>query len=1226
MDTIVDYLTSYTVWQGVTAAAATVLTFWLLAKNRTVYAKLVVLATLTILMLLQVTRPPEPKETPRDRAIRTALSALDTRASQLSAPKGLDRVVERLDKLLKNRRQRYLTEKVEPQLEALEAIEFDDPGYAQTAAQLAEEWRARIKETPAKLREELAELRTIPEASRSERQRERIDAIVNMLPKWYDRLPFNLGLDLRGGTEIRLRLRPDETKLRRLLDERDEIARTLKGEERATALEEIDGKIETEERNLKTNYAHAVDIIRDRVNLSGLAEISVSRQGDDRVLLQLPGMGSTQARRITERVTRLGRLEFRLAVTAQKNNRLATKMRQVAAGAKTDMYNFSPRESRFLEEDEIEFLDDEKRGPNGEALYDWLHDDDGNPHVVEQKVRLTGEYINFARAEFDAQNPPYYRLAFGLTPQGGMIFGHVSGNNVKEPLAIVLDGRLRSAPIIKERMTTSGVITGKFDAEEAKNLEVVFVSGSLKVKPIVEFENTVGPTLGQDSIRQGALAMAIGLGAVLVFMLGYYRIAGAVTDFVLMFNVLMIIGILAGFEGFKATLTLPGIAGLILTVGMAVDANVLIFERIREEREKGNTLGRAIALGYERAFITILDANVTTLITALILHQFGTEAVRGFATTFIAGIVTSMFCSLVVTRWVFEALLEWKVIGELRMHRFFEKPAVPFAAMSRPAMVASLVLILVGLGFVGYRGQRNLGHDFTGGVYAQINLTEPMTIDRAREIAQENLLADFDDLSIQSYGQPDGAGYTGFILRTARVRPLDIPLEDLDPALRERKTAQDFKRMVEAAYPLQPEGLRVRSEPLADVAVDGVDTSFFRVELTLRRAERPGEIERYLERAELIAPRIYPQGFAIPPIETARENPGSDEKPVLQTPEASESEPADTEATETENTGEEVEPDAGGGNGGAEPAAATAEDETPAAGEHVVDEEPAAVAAEDTGETEVVEVEETAETETFGEDGSPHVAVEVPDAPVKRLVVICGVRRRDRAGTVKTDADMASFIADQFRLLRQERLFDYTEPFPRFTNVGPAVARDMMWKAGMALIFSMAVIFFYIWLRFQFRATFGAGAIVALAHDVFFTLGALAIVDELGLVDGQITLVVVAALLTLVGYSLNDTIVVFDRIRENLAGTGRPIADVINDSINQTLTRTVVTSMTTMLVVLALLLWGGDVIRGFAFALFIGILVGTYSSVFIASPILIEFTQMRARRREERYKRKDEES
>jgi protein-export membrane protein SecD len=308
-----------------------------------------------------------------------------------------------------------------------------------------------------------------------------------------------------------------------------------------------------------------------------------------------------------------------------------------------------PRQSAFLWEWEARPLE---TGGEGRLLY-----------LVEKKATLTGGTLVNASTQPSQDDPGSLEVSFQLNREGGLIFSRFTGDNIGRRIAIVLDDKVRSAPVVQTKIPGGqGRITGRFTDEEAADLAIVLRAGALPAPVSVIEERTVGPSLGRDSIRASVRAAAIAFLVVVLFMVFYYRLSGILASGALVLCLLLIIAALASL---KASLTLPGIAGLILTIGMAVDANVLIFERIREELAKAKTVRSAIDAGYERAFSTILDANLTTLITAFVLWQFGTGPIKGFATTLSIGIVASMFTALIVTRVVYYLITAKRTIQKL---------------------------------------------------------------------------------------------------------------------------------------------------------------------------------------------------------------------------------------------------------------------------------------------------------------------------------------------------------------------------------------------------------------------------------------------------------------------------------------------------------------------------------------------------------------------------------
>jgi preprotein translocase subunit SecD len=365
----------------------------------------------------------------------------------------------------------------------------------------------------------------------------------------------------------------------------------------------------------------AVKTIRNRIDEFGVAEPDIRKQADNRIQIQLPGLQDPE--RAIKLIGKTAHLEFKVV-------------------------------------DDNADLDKAQKGvlPPGEELSALRHrNPDGSylerPIVLRSEAVMTGENIADARANFDNNNQAYVGLAF--TPSGARQFERVTGENVKKRLAIVLDGKVYSAPTIQEKISGGRAsITGRFSTEEARDLAIVLRAGALPAPVSILEQRSVGPSLGQESIEKGVYSAMIGGIVVVFFMIVYYGFAGAVADLALIFNLMLI---MAGLAGFGATLTLPGIAGIILTIGMAVDANVIIFERIREELRLGLAARPAVDLGYSRATLTIFDANVTTVIAAMVLYQFGTGPIRGFAVTLILGIVASMFTAIFFTRFLFDLWL-----------------------------------------------------------------------------------------------------------------------------------------------------------------------------------------------------------------------------------------------------------------------------------------------------------------------------------------------------------------------------------------------------------------------------------------------------------------------------------------------------------------------------------------------------------------------------------------
>lgn len=379
----------------------------------------------------------------------------------------------------------------------------------------------------------------------------------------------------------------------------------------------------------------AILTIRNRIDELGVREPIVQQQksltkgAQDRILIQLPGVKDIN--RARDIIGKTALLEFRLVVEGPGDR---NELLQAQGGR-------LPRNTEFYED---------FKSRTGKPLY-W---------ILEKDAEVTGADLDSVR--IDRRDFGRYAVGFTLSSNGARKFAVLTQNNVDRRLAIVLDGRVQSAPVIGERISRSGQITGDFTYEEADDLAIVLRSGALPASVVPFEERTVGPSLGQDSIRQGIRSILIGGLLVILFMAIWYKFSGIIADFGMICTLLLLLAMLAGLE---ATLTLPGIAGIILTVGMAVDANVLIYERIREERRLGKTVRTAVAQGYEKAFITIMDANVTTLIAALVLLQFGVGPIRGFAVTLAIGIAASMFSALFIARVLMDLILARPSVDKL---------------------------------------------------------------------------------------------------------------------------------------------------------------------------------------------------------------------------------------------------------------------------------------------------------------------------------------------------------------------------------------------------------------------------------------------------------------------------------------------------------------------------------------------------------------------------------
>ena len=436
----------------------------------------------------------------------------------------------------------------------------------------------------------------------------------------------NVSVDRIEATKISIKVKNEDSidKLTALLDDefRDlrETSRT-KADGTLTIVMDIPDRDRDQIKKLAVDQA--LETIRNRIDQFGVAEPDIRRQGENRILIQLPGIKDTQ--RAKDLIGKTALLEFKLV-------------------------------------DDTHSLDAALKGnvpPGREILYKVEENPETKrstktPFLLKKRTLLTGAYLTDAKVQIDSRfNEPYVSINFDK--KGARIFERITGDNVNSRLAIVLDNNVYSAPVIQEKIAGGQArITGRFTTEEARDLAIVLRAGALPAPVKILEERTVGPSLGADSIRKGLISMAIGGLVVVLFMIVYYKVAGLIADCALVLNIVLIA---AGLAGFQATLTLPGIAAIILTIGMAVDANVIIFERIKEEVALGRTPRASVDAGYDRASLTILDANVTTLIAAVVLFQFGTGPVRGFAVALSLGVVASMFTALIVSRLIFNYIL-----------------------------------------------------------------------------------------------------------------------------------------------------------------------------------------------------------------------------------------------------------------------------------------------------------------------------------------------------------------------------------------------------------------------------------------------------------------------------------------------------------------------------------------------------------------------------------------
>jgi SecD/SecF fusion protein len=887
-----------------------------------------------------------------------------------------------------------------------------------------------------------------------------------------------------------------------------------------------------------------VGALSERVDPSGTKEVSIREYGPEQIEIIIPKASQEELSHIEKKIYTAGALEFRITASpAFSENREIIELAQALPPNQNEVIMGGKKVAEWMAYKQEEFGAPDE--PNPRVVKRMAGNQPQALVLMNDGYDVTGDYLSQSASGVDEIGNPIVRFQFN--DQGAARFGQLTGTHLPNPsgqhyaLGIILDKELRSAPNINSKITNQGEISGINSKAEVDFLVEVLDAGSLPLslnkEPISR--ETISPTLGAETVERGKTAMALCLLISVVFMSLYYRLAGVVASVALCVNLLLTLGVMVLFH---AAFTLPGLAGLVLGVGMSVDANVLIFERIREERARGAALRMAIRNGYDRAFTTILDSNMCNLITAVVIYRIAPDNVKGFGVTLIISIVMSMFASVFLTRIIFDVAERVGKIKDLKMTQAIGKTNFDFMGKRFVAIGASWVLIAVGMFAVFQRGADLLNIDFTGGSSVTMVLKDEdnMTFSEVLDVLNETALAD-KNLSIVEVGE----GGTRF-------------------------TVSSIEQDVVAVQKI-----------IQDKFGDKLQT--YQVETT--NLEPIGEQTGAVGRRKISARLVNFQADA------------EDTEAVEETAEA----PAGDDATS--------------------PAEETSETEAAPAAE-------ATVAAPTTG-ANLFEGGTSARL-TFGEEGDDDAGVNFETIEhmlseslaatghqsarmeINNPEYLLGSARRFNFWDVKLALPQAE----------AEKVFNHLETttnsqpvFPLANKIGGRVADDLRTKAIAAIVVSFIGIIAYVWFRFH-GWIYGVAAVIAIVHDVLITVGFLAmsawlvqsipgLASALMIEKFQISLPVVASLLTIIGYSLNDTIVVFDRIREVKGKSPKLTGEMINQSVNETLSRTLLTSSTTILSVIVLYIMGGEGIHGFTFALVIGIVVGTYSSVFIASPILL---------------------
>ena len=781
---------------------------------------------------------------------------------------------------------------------------------------------------------------------------------------------------------------------------------------------------------------------------------------------------------------------------------------------------------------------------------------------------------------------------FTLDAVGGKLMSTITRDNVNRPLTLLLDNKVSTnPPNINQRLSRNIQISGDFSNEELAFLQRTLKAGALDAQlsdePISEV--TVTPSLGADNIRKGFEAAKDALILVATFVILYYFVGGVFTTIALFGNMLLILGVMSLLE---ATFTLPGIAGIVLTIGMAVDANVLIFERIREELARKVDIGTAVRLGYDKAFWTIVDANLTTMITCVVLGWQGSAEIKGFAYTLGIGILATLFTALFCTRVFIDLYL-----------RFTHGKTLPMLPIAVPAIAraltpnfdwlklkylyftVSMVVIVTGFGLAAYRGGDMLDIEFRSGTAVAFTFEDGVTMTADQVKGRLEPFATVGDLMNEPGFDPAQL--------TAEQRAVYEQLKPIE-ALAEQRYRDGVREgtlvPVHEGEPIVDWGLLDEITPLATG-----DTTVNESGNTLGNSFKISTLITDASAVSAVVTAAFEDVLDAHPVINFR---ASDVDSVRQAP----IQPITVADLGDVINRPQVIADVGLYVGGA---AIELDDMAPAPTLAALTERIETMRRQPIYEDlsprrfEVVGVEQAGVDEASGEPTYRDAVVVVIDEQTNYAESPDLIFEAD--GLAGTEWGL---IVDA---LQRDTALDSV------SNFSSQVSSTMQQQAVSAMVLSLLAVVGYIWLRFNGIA-YGLAAIFALVHDVSITLGIVAIcgwvydqgwAEAILLDDFKIDLALVAALLTIVGYSLNDTIVVFDRIRENRGRLSHATPEVINGAINQTISRTVLTSGTTLLAVATLYLFGGDGVHGFAFAMLIGVVVGTYSSIAIASPVLV---------------------
>lgn len=865
-----------------------------------------------------------------------------------------------------------------------------------------------------------------------------------------------------------------------------------------------------------------VQAIRRRIDPSGTQELAIRQVGKDQIEVIIPGENPEVINRYKSLMTRIGSLEFDLLANERDHKRTIAQAQSISGDLIRDgklvagWRPIAPKTSKDASGKTVETPNNEFGMANEIAVRQIKGKPDGFLEVLviidpDPNKRVTGQYLTNAAPEMDESGHP--AVGFTFNTRGAHLFSQLTGNNkpLKDDfhrrLAIVLDEKVYSAPQINTTIGGRGIIQGNFTSAEVNDLVSVLNAGALEVglKPDPVSEFTISPLLGADVQRKGKTSMIVATIAVFALMAGYYLIPGVVADLCLLLNVFLLLGIMSLID---ATFTLPGMAGIVLGLGMSVDANVLINERFREELNRGSSLRMTIKHGYSRAFAPIFDSNVVTLLSAAIMYMVGSDQVKGFGVTLFIGVALSMYTALYVSHLTFDILERKRWIKGLKMFSFFGETHFDFVGTQYICTAASTLLIVAGLAVFAIRGQSNYDIDFTGGTMVTMQFVNEQPVDEVREKLEKAFNTDITVEKLTRSGETDPN-------RRFRMRTTDqdqnLVIEKINQTFGDELVHVTMQFGKIAAVPAAAEGAKAEEVAGKALPPEKQFAGGHEVDLTFSSTVAAGAMDRHV--AEQLAKITN-----------------------------------DKNEAKYGTTDQALSLFAIKGS-----AADTAEPELPGTVKYY---------------------------ENF-----------------------------------KLYADKSISEEDlQKSLLAMQTTLKNTPLFDEVNNFESSVAAQALQAAILAVLASIVVIVAYVWYTFQ-NVIFGVATVVALVHDVLavlacVTLGAFLdthtpIGQFLMLNDFKINLTMVAAFLSVVGFSLNDKIIIFDRLREIRGKNPAITRDMVNLSINQTLSRTMITSGLVLISVIVLYVLGGEGIHGFAYAMLMGTIIATYSSIYVSSPIVL---------------------